>query len=196
MGRNTTGDGATTTSVNPFKFVSRDQFVIGGGQTRLWKTTFPTDVYDASVESPQDAPNVNSHSIMVIWGLCSAPLPCIESSGTTSNKIMLSREPQNCNVSCLGTYHETPTPVFCKKNPAPVNLIGSLSQVSVLPAGGAFPTGSPPQVAGTIPTSSAALVKYVDLPRSGQQPFLEPQSTTGGTQVASTLEIGTLSTLG
>ena len=194
MGRNAAGTAGTTVTVNPFKLISRDQFIIGGGQSRLWKCSFPSEVYDASQDSPQFATNVNSHTIMVIWGLCSAPTPAIEtSSDATVGKIMLSREPQNCNVSVVGTYHETPTPVFCKINPAPINVVGSLTQVSVN-AHANWPAGSKPAgIVGNVNPNGVAAnsITYVDLPRSGQQPFVE-----GATTPASTITVGTMSTSG
>ena len=202
-----------------FKYISRDQFIVGGGQSRIWKTTFPTDVYFAPFDSPQRSCNVNSHSFMVIWSVCSAPLPCMETAQITNSstditvqqgKIMLSREPQNCNVSVVGTYHETPTPVFCKKESAAINATGSLAQVSIMPWNGTpalsqWPDGSMPTTADTpiVPVYNQTTVPdganpsvdhsnnglvYVDLPRSGQQPFTDNASDT--------LQIGTLSTLG
>lgn len=175
-------------SANPFKFISRDQFVLGGGQTRLWKTTFPTDVYDASADSPQKNQNINAHSYMIIWGMCSAPLPCVESPATGTTQIMLSREPQNCNVSVVGTYHETPTPVFAKIDSCPINMRGSLSQVTVLPgAAVAFPAGSAPLAAGTVPTNTSKM-KYVDLPTAGMQSFVD--------NAVDVIEMGPLSVLG
>lgn len=152
---------------------------------------------------------------MICWSVCSAPVPVLETSGTaasayTTGKVMLSREPQNCNVSCVGTYHETPTPVFAKITPTPINIIGSLAQVSILPyaatgAANQWPLGSHPRTANTIPVYNQHLgpdestkdsgLAYVDLPRSGQQPFIEPTGPLGtGTQPSTTLTVGTLST--
>lgn len=55
MGKLGTLDATDNTNavIQPFKYVSRDQFIIGGGQSRIWKTSFPSDVYDASMDSPQ-----------------------------------------------------------------------------------------------------------------------------------------------
>ena len=172
-------------------------------------------MYDASKDSPQLYPSINSHSFMIVWSVCSAPVPCMEDAvgGTTTalaisqGKRMLSREPQNCNVSCVGTYYETPTPVFCVKESVPINVQGSLSQVSILPFTASptvtdWPALSYPLGVGdvmpiynntTIPNGTATATNtsgllYVDLPRSGQQPFMEDGSA------ASTLQIGTLST--
>lgn len=200
----------------PFKYISRDQFIIGGGQSRIWKTTFPKDTYDATEDSPQAYPNVNSHSYMVIWSVCSAPLPCMESAKAPPDpttdivvdqgKILLSREPQNCNVSCVGTYFETPTPVYCEMESVPLNMVGSLGQVSIMPFSDTplatqWPIGSAPYVAGTVPVYNKTVIPdghtpstnytsglmYVDLPRSGQQPFVG--------DAVDVLQIGTLSTL-
>jgi len=169
-----------------FKVVSRDQFCLGGGQSRRWSTSFPSVSYDATRESPQLNVNVNTWSYMVVWSVCSAPMNLINDSTSAgvSDKIVLSRECNNVNVSVTGTYFETPTPVVCQKQPCPLSNKGALQPVT---AEVAFPTGSLPQTLGTVPAATAAEnLTYVDIPSNSQMNF--------STTAQDTLQLGTMST--
>lgn len=108
----------TGDKTNPFKQVSRDQFIISGGATRSWSMMLQGMDYDARKYYTTDYANDDlSYTVSIACSCVSTPF--IESNPTatgvtaaTGVLAIVDRRPLGCNVSVVGQYTEHVNPVY------------------------------------------------------------------------------------
>lgn len=109
------------TNERPFKVLSRDQFIIGGGQNRSFTVKLPRLNYDArnyclttTAQADLDGSKyhgIRDHTIMIMIGASSTFSAKVE-DGTNNVNAVVDHNAGDVMVSVTGTYSEQPHPVY------------------------------------------------------------------------------------
>lgn len=133
----------------PFKVLSRDQFIIGGGQNRSFTVKLPRMNYDAReymLEPTTDGEydgsvyyGIRDHTVMVMIG-CSSTFAAKVEDGTSAINAVIDHNAGDVLVSCTGTYSEQPHPVYYMPAERGSWINGVLERPNYeIPSGGTYP---------------------------------------------------------
>lgn len=179
-------DGTSSTSFfanQPFRFVSRDQFIISAGATRSWSFDLPALDYDprrmgVTNSSLNGLPHYgNENSYIVSIAISTPNVPLIERGQVTGvvndNYSVVDRRSADVAVSCTGSYHEYVHPVYLSSDTVVTpQIFGSLDQPHYTTA---------PTLPGTL--------QFANLANSSQ-------ATRSSAETSAILAVGAVSSLG